>query len=92
MTRSLLSMGVPADDMRWTSGVMGVPISFMDKYNPEQFEIVGSFNANNEAEASFGYVDSRCVPAISQGREISWNGPVINRKPLYKRIVIRRQR
>lgn len=23
-------------------GVMGVPISFLDKYNPEQFEIVGS--------------------------------------------------
>lgn len=23
-------------------GVMGVPVSFMDKYNPEQFEIVGS--------------------------------------------------
>ena len=22
-------------------GVMGVPITFMDKYNPEQFEIVG---------------------------------------------------
>jgi len=24
------------------NGVMGVPVSFMDKYNPEQFEIVGS--------------------------------------------------
>lgn len=24
------------------SGVMGVPITFLDKYNPEQFEIVGS--------------------------------------------------
>lgn len=23
-------------------GVMGVPITFLDKYNPEQFEIVGS--------------------------------------------------
>jgi hypothetical protein len=23
-------------------GVMGVPITFMDKYNPEQFEIVGN--------------------------------------------------
>jgi len=23
-------------------GIMGVPVSFMDKYNPEQFEIVGS--------------------------------------------------
>lgn len=72
-------------------GAMGVPITFMDRYNPEQFEIIGSFNANNEADASFGYVDSRHVLAISQGKEISWNGPVINGKPLYKRIVIQRR-
>lgn len=26
-------------------GLMGVPISFLDKYNPEQFEIVGYYNA-----------------------------------------------
>ncbi|MEK3936934.1 MULTISPECIES: adenine-specific methyltransferase EcoRI family protein [Sporosarcina] len=25
-------------------GVMGVPITFLDKYNPEQFEIVGGYN------------------------------------------------
>jgi hypothetical protein len=25
-----------------TTGVMGVPISFLDKYNPDQFEIVGT--------------------------------------------------
>ena len=29
---------IPADYM----GVMGVPITFLDKYNPEQFEIIGS--------------------------------------------------
>lgn len=31
-------------------GIMGVPITFMDKYNPEQFEIVGEANtgSNNE--------------------------------------------
>jgi hypothetical protein len=29
---------IPSD----CEGVMGVPISFMDKYNPDQFEIVGS--------------------------------------------------
>ena len=23
------------------NGIMGVPITFLDKYNPEQFEIVG---------------------------------------------------
>lgn len=40
MTASLLSMGVKLNEMHWISGVMGVPITFMDKYNPEQFEIV----------------------------------------------------
>ena len=33
MTGSLSSAGC--------NGVMGVPITFLDKYNPEQFEIVG---------------------------------------------------
>lgn len=70
-------------------GVMGVPITFLDKYSPEQFEIVGSFNANNESDPAFCYVNSRYVPTISKGKEINWNGPVVNRKPLYKRIVIR---
>ena len=27
------------------SGVMGVPITFLDKYNPEQFEILGLANS-----------------------------------------------
>ena len=30
------------------SGIMGVPISFMSKYNPEQFEIVGEFNHGSD--------------------------------------------
>lgn len=33
-------MGVKLNEMHWFSGVMGVPITFMDKYNPDQFEIV----------------------------------------------------
>ena len=28
--------------------IMGVPISFMSKYNPEQFEIVGEFNKGSD--------------------------------------------
>lgn len=27
------------------SGIMGVPITFLDKYNPEQFEIIGLANS-----------------------------------------------
>ena len=32
-------------------GVMGVPITFMDKYNPEQFEIIGLLQSSNEQQA-----------------------------------------
>ena len=31
-------------------GAMGVPITFLDKYNPEQFEIVGCFEGGTHAE------------------------------------------
>lgn len=44
------------------SGVMGLPITFIYKYNPNEFEIVGF---------------------LSQ--------PIINGKPIYKRILVRRK-
>ena len=73
-------------------GKMGVPISWLDKYCPEQFEIIGSFNANNESDkALYGYVDSSFMPMISDGKESLWNGPIVNKKPLYKRIIIRKK-
>ena len=31
-------------------GVMGVPITFLDKYNPDQFEIIGEFNHGSDNE------------------------------------------
>lgn len=38
---------IPSDYL----GVMGVPISFLDKYNPEQFEILGITSGRDEFEA-----------------------------------------
>lgn len=35
-----LVKNIPSD----YKGNVGVPISFLDKYSPEQFEIIGSFN------------------------------------------------
>lgn len=46
MTAALVSMGVSVEDMRWCSGIMGVPITFLDKHNPEQFEIVWQASGN----------------------------------------------
>lgn len=72
------------------SGEMGVPITFLDKYSPDQFEIIGSFNNSRIAdkEKEF-FVLSRDTATVINGVEKLWNGPVVNKKPLYKRIVIR---
>ena len=67
---------------------MGVPITFLDKYNPEQFEIVGSFNAGGAGEE----LGATYVPVLIQGAAKPWNGPVVNGLPLYKRIAIRHRR
>lgn len=32
------------------NGIMGVPITFLDKYNPEQFEIVGELNHGSDGD------------------------------------------
>lgn len=40
------SDSIPSD----YDGIMGVPISFLDKYNPEQFEIIGEANHGSDNE------------------------------------------
>lgn len=61
-------------------GVMGVPITFMDKYNPKEFEIIGMAEDNGR-----GY----------SGEESRWDGKnphcVVNGKNMFKRIFIRRK-
>lgn len=57
-------------------GVMGVPITFMDKYNPEQFEILGIMNTGEENPGIR-------LPDTPHGR------PVIQGRELYLRILIR---
>ncbi len=61
-------------------GVMGVPITFMDKYNPEQFELIGC--SDNGAVA-----DQYKLPHFKRHNE-----PYINGKKMYKRIFIRRRK
>jgi len=36
-------------------GYMGVPITFLDKFNPEQFEIIGQMTTTKIDEFNFGY-------------------------------------
>ena len=62
-------------------GVMGVPISFIDKYNPEQFEIIGQTHSGDKTEQTESLrTDSK---HRHRGR--------INGKEKYARILIRRK-
>ncbi len=64
-------------------GVMGVPISFLDKYNPDQFEILGSdYN-----------VKEGLLPKLVNPK---WTGKLdrgyVNKKRLYSRILIKHKK
>lgn len=62
------------------AGVMGVPITFLDKYNPEQFEMLG-------LSASAGYdKDVVGIPFLGQRDARA----AINGKTVYARILIRK--
>ncbi len=70
-------------------GMMGVPISFLDKYNPDQFEIIGCFEGGTHG-AELGARHSEEISSI--GRAVFWNGPIVGRKRLYKRSSSRHRR
>ncbi|MHB9296380.1 putative site-specific DNA-methyltransferase (adenine-specific) [Pillotina sp. SPG140] len=57
-------------------GVMGVPITFVDKYNPDQFEIIGLIAGNIRGMAGI---------VSTNGKD----GPYINGKLKYGRVLIR---
>lgn len=68
------------------SGVMGVPISFLHKYNPEQFEIVGIASGSEEVAGDY-YLG--VIPTIKYdgGKARAYVGG----KALYSRILIRKR-
>ena len=73
-------------------GVIGVPITFLGKYNPEQFEIIGGFNGHNCPDEDGGYVSASMTEYLDKnGKVKNWNGPTINKKTTYYRICIRRK-
>lgn len=62
-------------------GVMGVPITFMNKYNPDQFEILGATESEGKGFSN-GLWDA--TSKVAQ--------PLINNKKVYKRIFIKNKR
>ena len=64
---------------------MGVPITFMDKYNPDQFEILGICAGNSRVNKFYGVVPY--TPHV----EDRGGCAVLNNQRVYSRILIRRK-
>lgn len=62
-------------------GVMGVPITFMNKYNPEQFEIIGATESEGKGFSNGLWNEKSNVAQA-----------MINGKKVYKRIFIRNKK
>jgi hypothetical protein len=60
---------------------MGVPITFMDKYNPDQFEIIGATESEGKGFSNgLWFEDTKVAQAL------------INSKKVYKRIFIKNKK
>jgi len=89
------SDSIPSD----YDGVMGVPISFLDKYNPEQFEIVGTTESNDPDNAwrTRVYTSQECRDTYQKlfGKpgvyDLNASG-VVNGNKVFKRVLIRNRR
>jgi hypothetical protein len=68
-------------------GVMGVPISFLDKYCPEQFEIIWQASGNTRASAPKEILKKL---SYNQHPEDRGGCPVIFGKRTYSRVMIKR--
>lgn len=69
-------------------GVMGVPISFLDKWCPEQFEIVKFRKGDDDKDLS---VNGKCPYFRALIKNLFINDGRINGEKVFKRIPIRRK-
>lgn len=88
------AVDIPID---W-DGVMGVPVTFLGKYSPEQFEIVGTTESNDpnnplrtrvytSAECRAAYLERFGKPGVYELNASA----VVNGAKLFKRILIRKR-
>lgn len=68
-------------------GLMGVPITFIDKWNPGQFDVIGMLSDN---KGDGIYIFNGEERYIDEGHK-HYTGPVIDGKALYKRLLIKRK-
>lgn len=65
--------------IRIKNPIWGVPITYLDKHNPEQFEIIG------------GTANGQVPDEMKIGNYSVYNNPFVGSKRIYQRILIRKK-
>ncbi len=74
-------------------GAMGVPISFLDKYNPDQFEILWQASGNSYANMPKDILQSlKFIPNVPGAEGAGQGVGVVGRRKVYSRILIKHKR
>ena len=82
------SKDIPVD----YDGLMGVPVTYIDRQREDLFEIVGIFNRFSESDYENGFIcGENAEYEEKSGKVLKTRGPVLNRKALYTRILIKRK-
>lgn len=83
------SDAIPSD----YDGIMGVPISFLDKYNPEQFEIIWQASGNSYANMPAELLKLvKFIPHVPGAEGAGQGVGVVDRKKVYSRVLIKHRK
>ena len=63
---------------RYCNGVTGVPITFLDKYNPEQFEIIKFRKGNDDKDLTYTKAKLESVQAASSKQQAASSKPLLS--------------
>lgn len=91
MIETIVKMGIAPEEITYYSGIMGVPISFLDKYCPEQFEIIGQTQGDSGKELGLKPFD-RALKELNNGLRDGQLYYLDNGLPIkpYARVLIRK--
>lgn len=66
-------------------GEMGVPISYIEKHCPSQFNFVANWNDGTQGED----IGATSIDIPRDDKMQKWNGPALNGQPLFSRLIIK---
>jgi hypothetical protein len=70
-------------------GYIGVPITYLYKHDPNEFNIIGIFNHYDKCDIEHGHITGNEI--IRDKPPYKYKGPLVNGKAVYVRIIIQRK-